>query len=146
VSSPQPEIIDAVERLAFSLVALTTAAMASSGQGLEPTFRQWRLLVILGEADDGLRLGEVTAAIGGSAPSASRLVRRMEARGLVGVTRDPTDGRGIRVVLSAGGREVRSAILVARRQLLQASLAEVRSSPALAAGLREIAAALEPWR
>ena len=127
---------------AFSLVALTTAAMAADGQVLEPTFRQWRLLVVLGEAREGRRLGEIAAWIGGSAPSASRLVRRMEARGLVTITRDPADRRGIRVLLSPAGRAIRASVINARRGLIRDTLRELQVSPGFARELGALARAL----
>jgi len=141
-----PELIDVVERLAVSLVAITNAAITAGGAGLEPTFRQWRLLVVLGEAADGLRLADVTQAIGGSAPSASRLVRRMEARGLVAVQPDGADRRAIRVHLTEDGARVRSAILGARRELLGSGIARLTPSAADVRSLRTVAAALDDWR
>lgn len=145
VQPERSEVVDAVERLAFSLVALTTAAMAADGQVLEPTFRQWRLLVVLGEAREGRRLGEIAAWIGGSAPSASRLVRRMEARGLVTITRDPADGRGIRVALSPAGRAIRSSVITARRGLISDTLSDLRVSPRFARELDALARELEAF-
>ena len=142
VQPERSEVVDAVERLAFSLVALTTAAMAADGQVLEPTFRQWRLLVVLGEGREGRRLGEIAAWIGGSAPSASRLVRRMEARGLVTITRDPADRRGIRVVLSPAGRAIRASVINARRRLIKDTLRELQVSPGFARELGALARAL----
>ena len=135
-------MVDAVERLAFSLVALTTAAMSADGQALEPTFRQWRLLVVLGESADGYRLGEIADRIGGSAPSASRLVRRLEARRMVTISRDAADRRGIRVVLSPEGRAMRTAVIGARRRLISGILGELPLSSGFARELTDLAQAL----
>ena len=146
VVTTRSDVVDAVERLSFSLVAVTTAAIAAGGRGLEPTFRQWRLLVILGDGPTGHRLGEIVERIGGSAPSASRLVRRMQARGLVTIVPDPIDGRGIRVSLTGEGAALRSAIIAARRDLLAAGLERLYASASLAAALDEVARALEAWR
>lgn len=145
IQAERSEVVDAVERLAFSLVALTTAAMAADGQALEPTFRQWRLLVVLGEVREGHRLGEIAARIGGSAPSASRLVRRLEARGLVTITPDPADGRGIRVALSPVGRTIRSSVIDARRELISHSLRDLQVSPRFSRELDELARALDAF-
>ncbi len=145
IPAERSTVVDAVERLAFSLVALTTAAMAADGQALEPTFRQWRLLVVLGESADGYRLGEIAGRIGGSAPSASRLVRRLEVRGLVTITRDPADGRSIRVALSPAGRAIRAAVIDARRGLISETLRDLHVSPRFALELDDLARALEAF-
>ena len=141
-AAERSEVVDAIERMAFSLVALTSAAMAADGQGIEPTFRQWRLLVVLGESADGYRLGEIAERIGGSAPSASRLVRRLEARRLVTISRDPTDRRGIRVVLSPEGSAMRTAVIGARRRLISETLGAVPLSPGFPRELSDLARAL----
>ncbi|HEY7942141.1 MAG TPA: MarR family transcriptional regulator [Candidatus Limnocylindrales bacterium] len=142
----RPGVIDLVEDLAFSLVAITTSAIGDASEGLEPTFGQWRLVVLLGRSNEGLRLQDIAAAIGASAPSASRLVRRLQARGLVTVSRDVIDRRGIRVALSANGQRLRRTVVADRRRLLAASLAEIEVSPLLDEGLRELARALAAWR
>ncbi|HEY7942599.1 MAG TPA: hypothetical protein VID25_11680 [Candidatus Limnocylindrales bacterium] len=68
MSTVRPGVIDLVEDLAFSLVAITTSAIGEASEGLEPTFRQWRLVVLLGRSTEGLRLQDIAAVIGASAP------------------------------------------------------------------------------
>lgn len=146
MATERSNVIDRVEELAFALVALTTAALTVQSDGLEPTFRQWRLLVLVGRSSEGLRLQDIAAALDASAPSASRLVRRLQARGLITVSRDAIDRRGIRVTLSTEGQRLRHAVVAERRRLLAASLRDLEASTFLEVGLSELARALASWR
>lgn len=58
-----------------------------------------------------LRLAELAQLEGVSAPGATRLVAELEARGLVGRSVDPDDGRAFRIQVTAAGAD---AILRAR--------------------------------
>jgi DNA-binding MarR family transcriptional regulator len=57
-------------------------------------------------AHDGALVGEVTAALNGSAAGTSGLVNRLVAAGLVRKTPDPADARAVRLSLTTRGREV----------------------------------------
>ncbi len=138
--------VESLEQLAFALVAITNAALADTAGGSELTFPQWRVLVVLGNGDRALRLRELASAISASPPSASRLVRRLERRGLVEAHPDPVDRRGLLVTLSPRGRSVRAGVVERRRQLIAESLAAVGPLPAGSDdGLRAIVAALARW-
>ena len=58
-----------------------------------------------------LRLAELAQLEGVSAPGATRIVSELEARGLVGRSVDPDDGRAFRIQVTAAGTD---AILLAR--------------------------------
>ena len=90
-------VLDQLDQLAVELVAVTNAAILDVGAG-ELSFVQWRTLMVLGNADGPLRVHEIADRVSASMPSASRLVRRMERKGLVSISRDPSDGRGLSLI------------------------------------------------
>lgn len=111
------ETLESLEQIVFGAVGLTSFALASAGV-TDLTLPQWRALVVIGR-QDGIRVGEVAARLGMSLPSASRLIRRLEWRGLVTTERDETDRRATRVLLTHSGRQIRSAVIECRRALLR---------------------------
>lgn len=134
-------LVDALEELAFALVALTSTALIEGAPGADLTFPQWRVLVVLGEGGGRrfLRLGVLADAIASSRPSTSRLVRRLERRGLLETRPDPEDGRGLLVGLSAHGRAVRASVVGRRRDLIATRLLHADARTDLVAGLLRIA-------
>ena len=136
-------LLDALERIALSMVAITTLALQEVA-GPELTFLGWRVLVVAGPNDAPVRSGDLALALRLSRPSASKLIRRLRARGLVELTADPIDGRGVLVILTTEGRRVRAAVLDRRRQILAQALAgpfPEQFEPALEA----LADRLERW-
>lgn len=117
-------LLDELERLALGTVAVTTRALSETTGPTELTFLGWRVLVLLGLGEESLRLRDIAERLGASAPSTSRLIRRLERRGLVATGPDPTDRRGLRVRLSDDGDRLRMAVLARRRELLAQALAD----------------------
>jgi DNA-binding MarR family transcriptional regulator len=78
-------------------------------------------------------------------PSASRIVARMERRGLVSSSRDPVDGRGRLVALTDEGRSVRDRVVGWRRAMIAQQLDTVQMSAAVVDGLTGIADGLAGW-
>lgn len=117
---PSRALVDAVERLIRVGVALTTRAL-SEEPDVELTLQQWRVLVLVAEGD-GLRVGEVAARVGLAFPSASRLVGRLEAAGLVRHDRDPDDRRASQVVATERGRRVTRSVIERRRAAIADAL------------------------
>jgi DNA-binding MarR family transcriptional regulator len=132
----------ALERLVFAGVALTSRALAEATPGLELTIPQWRALVVLGEAPHGARVGEVAHALGGSLPGTSRLLRRLERRGLLSAERDQADRRATRVQLTAEGRRVRNAIVAYRRRGIRSVVRAAPPSLELTVELERLASAI----
>ncbi len=91
---PTPPIAD-LERLVMGSVAITERAIAASGTDL--TFVQWRVLLVVGDHDEGATIGEIASRIGAHASPASRLISRLRNRGVVATTKDDDDGRVTRV-------------------------------------------------
>lgn len=138
-------LADDLERIVVGAVGLTTRALAQADTDLELTFPQWRAVLVLGEQPDGARIGEVAARVGGTLPATSRLLRRLERRGLADLSVDELDRRATRARLSDHGRTVRETILAYRRAALREIAAGLPRSEQrrLERGLRAIATELE---
>ena len=138
-------IVDDLERIAVGSVGLTTRALAGADAGIELTFPQWRVLLVLGEGEDGARIGEVAARVGVTLPATSRLLRRLERRGLTTLTVDEQDRRATRARLTDHGRAVRAAILDHRRTALRDVVSAIPAAQRrdLGSRLRAIADGLE---
>jgi DNA-binding MarR family transcriptional regulator len=114
-------VVDAVERIILGGVAITARALGGEVEDL--TFSQWRVLTIVGEQEATAHVKGVGQRVGVSAPSASRLLRRLEDRGLIELQRDPTDRRFMRVRLTPAGQAARSQVIDRRRLLIRDALA-----------------------
>lgn len=136
-------IVDAVERLVFAGVALTTRALSEARADLDLTLAQWRVLVVLGETEDGATISQVAGRIGVTLPATSRQLRRLERRGLVDVGRDQLDRRATRVRLTPLGRSARDDVISFRRRKIAQVAASLDLDPALATQLARIADALD---
>jgi DNA-binding MarR family transcriptional regulator len=143
-NSAMVPVLDQVNQLAAELVSITNAAIAAAGEG-DLSFLQWRLLAVLGNETEPLRLHEIVGRVSTSMPSTSRLVARMERRGLVSRSRDPIDGRGRLIALTAKGHAVRDRVVGWRRAILAERLGTVPNAPALSDGLAGIVEALASW-
>jgi DNA-binding MarR family transcriptional regulator len=138
-------LTDELERIVVGAVGLTTRALAQADTGFELTFPQWRALLVLGEGPDGARVGEMATRVGVTVPATSRLLRRLERRGLTTLSVDEQDRRATRARLTDRGRSVRTAILGHRRAALR-EVASALNDPEqleLGEGLKAIAAELE---
>jgi DNA-binding MarR family transcriptional regulator len=112
---------DALEAIFFGAVAITTLAIAASG--LELTFPQWRVLVIVGEDPDGASVTEIAVRLGAMISPVSRLVTRLARSGLVSTEKDPRDRRVTRVFVTDRGRSIRETVLARRREEISNVLA-----------------------
>lgn len=114
-------VVDAVERIILGGVAITARAL--DGEVEDLTFSQWRVLTIVGEQEATAHVKGVGQRVGVSAPSASRLLRRLEDRGLIELQRDSVDRRFMRVRLTDAGQAARSQVIDRRRLLIRDALA-----------------------
>lgn len=110
-----------IERLLTSGIGITARAIDQTPEAAELTLVQWRVLVIASQAE-GLRIGELAAHLGISIPSASRLVRRIEAQGLLTAMRADDDRRATNIALTKAGREIVDAVVRRRRDLIGLAL------------------------
>jgi DNA-binding MarR family transcriptional regulator len=138
-----PAVAESLERIIFAGVALTTVAFSHSQPEVELTFPQWRVLVVLGAASDGVRIAEVARLVGVTLPATSRQLRRLERRGLVTVQPDARDRRASLASLTPEGLAARAAIIEYRRERIEAVAASFEANPELRRDLERIAEALE---
>jgi DNA-binding MarR family transcriptional regulator len=135
--------LDALEQVAYASVAVTADALADVA-GPEVTFLGWRSLVVLGRAPAGMRVTDLGTRLRLSRPSASRLVRRLERRGLVRLAPNPDDHRGLLITLSPDGERVRDAVVRRRREILGSVVGEPLPK-GLDAGLTALGERLAEW-
>ncbi|MGH2513687.1 MAG: MarR family winged helix-turn-helix transcriptional regulator [Candidatus Limnocylindrales bacterium] len=146
MAQSRESLLAALDRLVLAAVGVTTVALAESGEGHDLTLSQWRALVVITSAD-GLRASEVAQRIGMSRPSMSRLIRRLERRGVIVADQDPHDGRATILRATRTGAAMRVATMNRRRELMAEAL-DARPGtlpPDLAGGLDAIAGALERY-
>jgi DNA-binding MarR family transcriptional regulator len=72
---------------------------------------------------DGLTPGQIARQLGLATPTVTRAATRMEAAGLLRREPHPTDGRLVRLVLTARGRELEQVIGPEMRTLTEQTLA-----------------------
>jgi DNA-binding MarR family transcriptional regulator len=96
------------------------------------SMREYDVLYTLTKCPEPVRIGELHRHVLLSQPALSRLVDRLVERGLVERRADPADRRGVRLSLTAAGRERqrqvgrRHARSVARAVTAELSAAELR--------------------
>ena len=112
-------LADSIEQIVVGAVGLTARALAEGAPDSELTFSQWRALLIVGESDEGVRVGTVASRIGVTPPATSRLLRRLEQRGFISMAVDSNDGRAMLARLSPQGEQSRAAIVEYRRRALR---------------------------
>lgn len=139
-------LADLLERIVLAGVGLTTRALAEATPGLDLTFPQWRVLVVLGEADAGATVSEVAGRIGVTVPATSRQLRRLASRGLIEIGPDTHDRRAVRALLTTTGRSARDAILAFRRRRIVGSMSRITVAEASLRELATITEALDEYR
>jgi len=139
-------ILDAIDSLALELVAVTARAIDEAVSDLDLTLAQWRVVVIIGQHRKPLRVGEIASRISASLPSTSRILRRLERRGLISTARDERDRRATLVKLTPAGVATRRKVLSSRQRSIAQALADgTQPLPGdLVAGLEAIVGALAP--
>lgn len=137
------QVVDWLEGIVFGGVALTTAALEYATNGQELTFTQWRAILVVGESEDGCRVGEVASLLHASLPTTSRLMRRLELRGLLRLERDEQDRRATRARLTESGVWLRSSVLAYRRGEIAVIVDEAKPPASAHRALRDLAARFE---
>ena len=132
--------VDWLEGIIFGGVAITNDALEQATEGQELTFTQWRAILFVGEREEGYRVGEAARFLRASLPATSRLMRRLERRGLLVLERDERDRRATLARLTTTGAALRSSVLAYRRQEIAAIVAEVQPPASAEGALRDLAA------
>jgi DNA-binding MarR family transcriptional regulator len=114
---------------------------------------EYGVLYALSAAPDGLRITELLADVLLTQPGMSRLIARLEARGLVERIDDPDDRRACRVRLTEAGVRAQRAVGLAHGRhvgalmtqgLSRAQLVELRDlCRALTAGIEDVRTSVE---
>src|SRR5262249_13837915 len=135
---------DALEGVATAMVAVTARAIAATDGAGDLTLPQWRAPVVIA-GEGGRRVGAVAARLGASVPSASRLLRRLQRRGLVHMDVDDSDRRAIVVRASQEGVDVCDQVMRRRLDMLSDALADAPLPPGSDRTLAAVEAALRRY-
>jgi DNA-binding MarR family transcriptional regulator len=103
--------------------------------------REYGVLYALSTAPDGLRITELVDDVLLTQAGVSRMVARLEKRGLVGRRDDPDDARACRIVLTDEGRETQKRLGLAHARHVATAMTRALSREQLEA-LRESSEAL----
>ncbi|HYL40251.1 MAG TPA: MarR family transcriptional regulator [Candidatus Binatus sp.] len=116
---------ESLEHLVRASVALTARVLGEVAPDL--TFLQWRALVILGSPGDsnGTSIGALASALAMSVSATSRVVRRLESRGLLDGSRSASDRRVRLVRLSPVGQGLFDEVMERRRIALVQVAADI---------------------
>ncbi len=134
------QVVDRLAGIVFGGVAITASALEHATDGQEITFTQWRAILIVGEREEGCRVGEVAGFVNAALPTTSRLLRRLERRGLLALERDEQDRRATRARLTEAGVRIRASVLAYRRAEIAAIVDEVGPPASADRVLRDLAA------
>jgi len=134
------------EELSRVLVDVVRSAASSAPDGLTPA--QMRCLEVLAEAAGPVRVNDLAGALGVVASSASRLVDRLVALGLVSRRQATTSRREVAVQLTAAGGRAMARSTAAVSQALERATdgMAVEDREALVRGLRALAGATSSAR
>lgn len=105
--------VHTLERLVVSSVAVTATAIAEAAPDL--TLLQWRVIVVLADARDGVQVSELARLLGSKTPAMSRLLTRLRRRNLVAARKDQADRRITTIQLTAVGRALWQLVVERRR-------------------------------
>jgi DNA-binding MarR family transcriptional regulator len=122
-------VVDSLHMIIFGGIAMTASALHRATGGQELTFTQWRAIYFVGETAQGSRVSEVANRLMGTLSATSRLLRRLEDRGVLTLERDETDRRATRARLTDEGRRLREAVLDWRRQQIVEVTRDVTVAP-----------------
>lgn len=120
--------VDVTRHLTYKLVALTNSLSRSAARDfaaeVDLTVPEWRVLATLGSRGE-MSLAGLTRVLAVDKGWISRVVVRLEARGLVSRTPDPEDERLFVLALTRAGAELHlkgSAVSVLRQKKLESAL------------------------
>jgi DNA-binding MarR family transcriptional regulator len=100
---------DAWEAL-LSAHALLMKQFAAEDIWQDLSMREYDVLYTLSKFREPMRMGELHRHVLLSQPALSRMVDRLVERGFIERSPDPADGRGIRLSLTAAGRDIQHQI------------------------------------
>jgi DNA-binding MarR family transcriptional regulator len=124
------ELVDAIVATSRALVAI--AAVSIEASPVDVTLSQYRALVVLAVRGPQ-RMSDLGQAMRLLPSSVTRLVERLERKGLVERIPSPASRRSTELHLTEAGREVVDAVMAVRRREIALAVARVPASerPAL---------------
>ena len=132
------------QQLCFSLYATSMAISRAYKPMLDRlgiTYPQYLVLHALWE-QDGRTVGGIADRLGLESSTVTPLVKRLEAAGLVGRTRNPADERQVQVRLTGPGRTIREQCGCLGEMLLERSGMKVEDLAALNRRVQDLRDAL----
>jgi DNA-binding MarR family transcriptional regulator len=142
-SATSTSLLDPLERVVIGSVGVTAAAVSDAAPDL--TLLQWRVVVVLAAAEDGMTVSELARRLGSRVPAMSRLLSRLRARGIVVARKDHPDGRVTTMLLGEPGRALWARVSARRRQDLVVALGDAALDGADVEVLNRLAAAFEAY-
>jgi len=138
--STQAAVLEALLAASRALVAL--AARSLAGLDSEVTLPQYRALVVLATRGPQ-RVVDISAELGVTPSTGTRLCDRLVRKGVVRRTRSATDRREVRLSLTGAGRDLVDEVTQRRRDELSQVVAAIpqRWHPAVTQALLAFAAA-----
>lgn len=94
----------------FRAQATVARSLSAETEWSELAPREYGVLYALSSSPDGLRISELGEDVLLTQPGMSRLIARLEARGLVERAADPGDARATRIRLTASGTEIQRRV------------------------------------
>jgi DNA-binding MarR family transcriptional regulator len=133
-------VVDAVLTASRTLIAVATQSLGTAAE--ETTIAQYRTLVVLASRGPQ-RMVDLASALDVTPSAAGRMCDRLVHKGLISRHRARTDGRAVRVSITAAGRVVVDHATQRRRALIADILARLpaRQQDAVAGTVRVFAAA-----
>jgi DNA-binding MarR family transcriptional regulator len=124
---------DAWEAL-LSAHAVLMKELAAEDIWADISMREYDVLYTLSKCPEPLRFSELNRHVLLSQPALSRLVDRLADRGIVERQSDPTDGRGVRLSLTAVGRALAAGLSPGELRQLEAICLKLAGTPAVTNG------------
>ncbi|MGD9941856.1 MAG: MarR family winged helix-turn-helix transcriptional regulator [Burkholderiaceae bacterium] len=122
--------VDVTRHLTYKLVALTNSLSRSAARdfaaAVDLTVPEWRVLATLGSRGE-MSLAGLTRVLAVDKGWISRVVARLEARGLVSRSPDPQDDRLFVLALTRAGGDLHlrgSAVSIRRQKQLESALSK----------------------
>ncbi|MFD4727082.1 MarR family winged helix-turn-helix transcriptional regulator [Streptomyces seoulensis] len=136
------ELAQAADRLFYAMRRSRAATVGRSGAGL--SMAQLTLLEPLASSEEGLAVGRLAATAEVSVPTATRMLKQLEAAGVVTRQRSPHDERQVLVRLTDDGANRLAAMRteLRARQTEALSYFGARERHELAAQLQRLAAVI----
>ncbi len=139
-------VAQALDRIVMAGVALTARALSEATTESDLSLPQWRVLVVLADAKQTLRLSDIAARVGVTLPATSRQLRRLERRGLIEIRPDEHDRRAVNVLLTPAGERVRTTIVAHRLNAVREATNDIAVSEEGVTQLSVLADALDQFR